>query len=270
MSPTMQETNDLFGNVSSLLVDAISHIPRLGARFQLQIAKGLVAYSEAIEIDDEFQQIQSNILDELAKNQREMSAYIDQWAPFATIWQFDRVEFMRIFGSGDGTAAVHFARDINQFTDISNQIAIRETALAVNFMAVNASRLRKHISSQIDEWQLEYLKLLKKKTDEKIVQLFEYTTENGRIVAEVPQNVDDLHRCCAFYENLTRSISHWKVVLVELTDYFEMLQRCKVISDNEYSDMKANMIEQWNEYLDKLTSAAEVLDDVKNCFKLML
>lgn len=266
----MQETNDFFGNVSNLLVDAIWLIPRLGTRFQLQKAKGLIAYSEAIEIDDAFQHVQSTILDELAKNQREMYTYIDQWTPFATIWQFDRLEFMRIFGNGDGTAAVHFARNINQFTDISNQIAIRETTLAVNFMAVNASQLRKHISAQIDEWRLDYLKLLKTKTDEKIVQLFEFTTENGRRVAEVPQNVGDLHRCCAFHKQLTRSISYWKVVLVELTDYFEMLQRCKMISDKEFSDMKTNMIEHWNEYLDKLTSADEVLDDAKNCFKLML
>lgn len=249
---------------------AISHIPRLSARFQLATATGLIAYSEAIQLDDEFQQTQSKILDELTKNLREMSAYIDQWSPFATIWQFDRLAFMRLFGAGEDTAAIHFARNINQFTDISNQIAIRETAVAVHFMAVDASQLRKHILAEIDEWQQSYLELLKTKTDEKIAKLYEYTAENGRRIAEVPTNVDDLHRCCAFYEYLTRSIDHWKVVLIELTDYFEVLRRCNVISDNEFGDMKANMVTQWNEYLDKLTEADEVLGDAKNRLKLML
>lgn len=266
----MQEVNDLFGNVDSLLLDAISHIPRLSARFQLRAANSLIAYSKAIEMDDEFQQIQRKILEEMAKNQREMSTYIDQWAPFATIWQFDRLAFMRHFGAGDDTAAVHFAKNINQFTDISNQIAIRETALAVNFMAVNASQLRKHILAEINDWQMKYLELLKTKTDEKIAKLFDYTEENGRRVAEVPESVDDLHRCCAFYKCLARSIEHWKVVLVELTDYFEVLRRCKVISANDFSNMKANVINQWNAYLDKLAEAHEVLDDAKNRFKLML
>lgn len=266
----MQEINDLFGNIHGFLVDAISHIPRLSARFQLPAASDLIAYSRAIDMDNEFQQIRSNILDELAKNQREMSAYIDQWAPFTTIWKFDRLTFLRLFGAADDTAAVHFAKNINQFTDISNQIAIREISLTVNFMAVNALQLREHILAEIDEWQLKYLELLKTKTDEKIKKLFEYTAENGRRVAEMPKNVDDLHRCCAVYQCLIHSIDHWKVVLVELTDYFEVLRRCKVISDSEFSDMKANMITQWNEYLDKLTEADEALDDAKNRFKLML
>lgn len=266
----MQEINDLFGNVHGLLLDAISYIPRLSARFQLQTASDLIPYNRAIEMDNEFQEIRSKILDELAKNQRKMSAYIDQWTPFATIWQFDRLAFMRQFGAGDETAAVCFAKNINQFTDVSNQISIRETVLAVNFMAVNASQLRKHLLSEIDEWQLKYLELLKTKTDEKIAKLFEYTAENGRRVAEVPKTVDDLHRCSAFYDSLTCSIDHWRVVLVELTDNFEVLRRCKMISDSEFSDMKENMITQWNNYLDKLTEADEVLDDARNRFKLML
>lgn len=270
LTPTMQEVNDFFGNIDSLLLDAISFIPRLSARFRLQPANSLIAYSKAIEMDDEFQRIQRKILDEMAKNQREMSAYIDQWAPLATIWQFDRLAFMRHFGAGDDTAAVHFAKNLNQFTDISNQIAIRETSLAVNFMAVNASQLRTNILAEIDDWQMKYLELLKTKTDEKIAKLFDYTEENGRRVAEVPKSVDDLHRCCSFYECLKRSIEHWKVVLVELIDYFEVLRRCKVISADEFSNMKANMIRQWNAYLDKLAGADEALDDAENRFKLML
>lgn len=221
-------------------------------------------------MDDGFQQIQSNILDGLAKNQRKMSTYIDHWTPFASIWQFDRTVFMQLFGGGDDTAAVHFAKNINQFTDIANQISIRETALAVNFMSVNAFQLRKHILNEINEWQLKYLELLKKKTDEKIAKLFEYTAKMGHRVIEVPKNVNDLHRCSEFYDYLMCSIGHWKTVLIELTDNFEVLRRCKVISDTEFSDMKANMITQWNAYLDRLTEADEVLADARNRFKLML
>lgn len=266
----MQEINDLFGNVHNYLVDAISHIPRLTSRFKLETPNDLIAYSNAIEMDDEFQRIQSKILDELEKNQCKMSAYIDQWIPFAAIWQFDRLAFMRHFGASDDTAAIHFAKNINQFTDISNEIAIRETSLAVNFMAVEALQLRKHIITEINEWQQNYLELLQTKTDEKIAKLYEFTAENGRRIAEVPQNVDDLYRCCAFYECLKHSIDHWKVVLVELTENFEVLRRCNVINDNQFSDMKTNMITQWNAFLDQLTDADEVLDDAKNRFKLML
>lgn len=265
----MQDIFDLFGNVHGLLIDAISHIPRLSVRFKLKSASCVVPYSEAIGSDAEFWEIQSNIMNELAKCQSEMSAYIDQWTPFCTIWQFDRAVFMRLFGASGGTAAVHFAKNINQFMDISNQISIREISLAVHFLSLNASQLQKQILDEVDEWQMKYLELLKTKTDGRIAKLFEYIAENGYRVAEPPENVDDLHRLCATYENLMHSIDHWKVELAEMVNNFEVLRRCKMISDNEFSNMKERITIQWNTYLDKLTEADEVLDDAKNRFKLV-
>lgn len=266
----MQELNDLFGNANRLLVDAISHLPRLCDRFGLQAESKTSSYSDAIASDEEFRQIQAEIMTELVNNQREMCAYIEQWTPFAVIWQLDRSNFMQHFGACDDIAAIHFARNINQFTEISNDIAIREPVLPVNFMVVNASELQRRILYGIDEWQSEYAALLKAKTDGKIAQLHSYMAENGHHLIEVPESVDDLHRCSTFYDNLSQSIGHWKIVLVELAEYLDVLRRCRVISDTEFADLKGNMTEEWNEHLNKLGRAPEILDDARNRFKLML
>lgn len=266
----MQEIADLFGNISQLLLTSLSYVPRLHKRLHLKLTAVILPYHKVIETDLEYQQVQSTILFELKRNQREMFSYIEQWAPFAPIWQLDKDIFIEYFGSLENVPAEQFDKNIQQFNDISNQIAIRETTSIVNFMIIYAKKLRRFILMEIEDWQQRYLELLKQQTEEKITQFFNYTKENGDRVTEVPKTVEDLQRCCSFLAQLLTNVGHWKRVVDILNSNINILQKYDVFIGGEFREMKLTMAQQWNDYMKKLADADEMLENAQESFKLIL
>lgn len=269
LTPKMRQISDFFGNIYLILAKSIRLLPRLTERFRLSSHVQLT-YSEVIENDSECKSIQALILCEIKRNQREMLSYIEQWTPFAPIWQLDRDAFMLKFKTFENVSATKFDTNIQQFIEISNQIAIRGTSSNVNFMAVNVRQLRRFILMEIEEWQNEYLHLMEQIAREKLTDFFAYTNENAKVVVEDPNSVDDLHRCSAVYEKLTSEVDKWQSVLADLQQYFDVLEKYGVSIDGEFGDMKAEMTEHWNKYLNALKEADEILWNAKQRFKLKL
>lgn len=253
-----------------MILEAFALLPRMSLRFQLSRTPETLSYSRRIESDRKFIETQTKIEDELLKNQRKLDEYMATWLPLASLWELNRDVFMENYKKIGEISAADFDLNVREFGEVSTQLALKEMVKVINFFVVNAKVLRRLILIEIEEWQQSYLQLLREITSDKIRSFFDYTTENGAKVCEAPQNVDDLRRCTAFYEQLIGEVAHWETVLGELAAEFEVLQKYEVPIDGPLLAMKLKCTDQWNQYRKKLEEADEVLDNARDSFKLLL
>lgn len=263
----MQEMINFFGNVNNMILFAFSQIPRLSYRFQIS-ENG--SYSDRISCDIEFNEIQTKIENELCENQKILNDYMNTWKPLASLWELNRNIFMETYKTIGEINAVDFDQNVQEFTVLSTQLALKEMTKTINFFEVNAKLLRRLILIEIEEWQQSYLQLLKEITTEKMQSFYDYTHENGKKLAKIPENVADLKCCTVSYEKLKTEINDWKKILFELTNEFEILQKYDVHIDGPLLAMKLKCKDQWMEYLKKIEEADEILDNARDNFKLLL
>lgn len=251
-----------------MILSALALVPRLSHRFRIQV--DVPHYVAAISDDTEFKALQTSIQAELRANQRKLYAYMSGWTPFAPLWQFERGLFMKHYREIGETTAADFDANVRAFTEVSTQLALQEVTKTINFVSINARRLRRSILIEIEEWQRSYLALMTDMTTERMRSFFEYTVAAGETIGEVPQNVDDLKRCSAFYDKTVGELDRWEKILHELEMDFEVLRKHDVRIDAPLQAMELKLGEQWNGHLMKIKEAAEVLDSARDNFKLML
>lgn len=155
----MQSIADYFGNIYRILLDSISHFPRLLQKFELKIPNNKLEIYKVIENNAEFREVQKSIVHEIMLNQREMMTYIEEWAPFVSLWQLDKKIFMDNFKKENAAAEI-FDKNVERLTDITNQIMFREIKSTVYFMIVNSKKLKQVLLEQVELWKIRYLDLL--------------------------------------------------------------------------------------------------------------
>lgn len=230
----------------------------------------LSEYFEVISNDVECLRWQSKIQEEIELNERKLKEYEEHWMQFAHLWQSDKAAIINEFESLATVSAMKYDEKIQDFITLSNQVAIRNVTKKVNFTLVIATKLRKTILIEIEEWKRLYLISLKNKTEVEIIEFFTYTNENGQKVSVTPKSVEELQKCCAIYEQLRSKIIDIKCNLNSLREQFDILIKYGVPINDDLNEMKQKMFTQWEDYLKKLNDADEVLNNAKDSFKLTL
>lgn len=122
---------------------------------------------KVIENNVEFREIQKSIVHEVMLNQREMMTCIEEWTPFASLWQLDKTIFVENFKK-ENAAALIFNKNVERLTDITNQIMFREIKSTVYFMIVYSKKLKQILLEQVELWKIRYLDLLEESALEQI------------------------------------------------------------------------------------------------------
>lgn len=252
------------------LFKSLHKIPRLLTALKQTIAGPMREYSEVIANDGDCLSWQSKIDDEFERIEANMKDYEEHWMQFGHIWQSNKQTKIIEFESLETATAQRYDQQLQDLIALSNQVAVREVSKKVNFTLIDATKLRKTILIEIEEWKRMYLISLKTKTQSKITELFTYTIENGQKLSIAPKTVEELQKCCAIYEQLKNEIDDRKRILYSLNDQFEVLLKYGVPIDDELNEMKENMLTQWEDYLEKLNVADEELNNAKDSFKLTL
>lgn len=245
-------------------------IPRLVEAFYLKAPEPQLPFVEVIRNDDECVRLQTQIQEELDKNEIKMRRYEDEWMQFAYIWQCDKASIIDKFATIENATAEKYDQKLQDLIALSNQVAIREVLSKVNFTMVDASKLRQSILLEIEKWKNMYLLSLKSKTESQIKEFFAYTNENGQKLSITPKSVEELQKCCTIYEQLRNDIDGSKCNLSSIHDQFEVLLKYGVTIDGELLEMNESIGMQWEAYLEKLNAAEEVLNNAKDSFKLTL
>lgn len=266
------EVHVMLKTIYEKLFKSLRKIPRLLTALKLTPAESLHEYFEVISNDANCLNWQSKIDEELNRIEAKMREYEEHWTQFAHIWQSDKQTMIIDFESLATTTATALKYDqkLQDLIALSNQVAVREVSKKVNFTLVDATKLRKTILIEIEEWKRMYLISLKTTTQMKITEIFEYTKVNGQKLSIAPKTVEELQKCCAIYEQLKNEIDDSKRNLNSLSDQFEVLHKYGVPIDGELNEMKETMLTVWNGYLEKLNDADEELNNAKDSFKLTL
>lgn len=252
------------------LFRSLRKIPRLLKALKLTTTESSPEYFEIISNDVDCLGWQSKIEDEFHRIEINMKQYEEHWTQFAHIWQSDKQTIITEFELLETATALKYDQKLQDLIALSNQVAVREISKKVHFTQVDATKLRKTILIEIEEWKRMYLASLKTKTQFKITAFFKYTEENGQKLSIAPKTVDELQKCCTIYEQLKNDIDASKHNLNSLRDQFEVLHKYGVPIDGELNEMKENMLKQWEDYLEKLNVADEELNNAKDSFKLTL
>lgn len=269
-SPSTTEIRAMFESIYEKLLRSQQEISRLLKALKLPVTEPLPEYYEVISKDTECLRWQSKILEEIEHNEHKLKEYEGHWMQFSHIWQSDKNKILAEFELLDSATASKYDQIIQDFIALSNQVAVREVSKKVNFMSVDATKLRKTILIEIEEWKRLYLISLKNKTQTKCIAFFTYTDENGQKLSVAPKTVEELQKCCAIYERLRTEIDDSKCNLNSLRDQFDVLHKYGVPIDDELNGMQENMYAQWEDYLKKINDADEVLNNAKDSFKLTL
>lgn len=257
-------------NIYEKLSQSQRKIVRLSNALEVTPAEVLPEYFTVISNDGDCLRWQSKIQDELERSRDKLKEYEENWTQFAHIWQSEKNAVIKEFESEPTVTAAKYDQKVQDLITLSNQVAVREVSKQVNFMLVDAAKLRKTILIEIEEWKRMYLISLKNKTQAKIIELYTYIEENGKNVSVAPKSVDELQKCCAVYERLRSEIDDSKCKMNSLDEQFEVLLKYGVPIDGELRTMKDGMRTQWQDYLKKLNDADEVLNNAKDSFKLTL
>lgn len=268
--PDPQRIQASFESIFELLLESISKLPRLVDSFGLQPTKKSINYTEIIAIDAECLSWRTKIQEEIITNERNMQLYREKWLQYAYVWQSNKIETIEQFACNEDAIAENCDNKVQEHIELANQIAVRELYSKVHFMLVDATKIRKKIRIDIEEWKYFYLNALKQKTDKKLIEFFVYVEMNGEKIAQTPKSVDELQKCCTFYDQLTGEIDRCKCILNELHDQFNVLSKYGVSIDDELNERKACLHQRWNDYLRKLNDADEMLNNAKDGFKLTL
>lgn len=269
-TPSSSEVNEMLQNIYEKLSQSQRKIARISNTLAVTPVEPLPEYVEVISNDVDCLRWQSKIQDELERSKCKLREYEEHWTQFAHIWQSDKKAIISEFESQPTATATKYDQKVQDLITLSNQVAVREVSKKVNFMMVDATKLRKTILVEIEEWKRVYLISLKNKTQAKINEFYAYTEENGRNVSVTPKSVDELQKCCAVYERLRSEIDDSKCKMSSLNEQFEVLLKYGVPIDGELCTMKDGMRTQWQDYLKKLNDADEVLNNAKDSFKLTL
>lgn len=156
--PTIRELNDFLGTINLSVIDSITRFPRLFEKFKLPKPDGMTSFAQVISIDEDFDRLQHNILEELNHNQMQLMEYLDTWTPFKQIWEVDKTLFFKTL---DPRTANEFDKDITLYGETANQVQMQETTVPVYFTEVHSFKLKTSILSHIDKWIEGYIELLK-------------------------------------------------------------------------------------------------------------
>lgn len=269
-NPNAIELLAMLQAVYGKLAKSQQKIPRLLEAFYLKAPEPQLPFVEVITSDDECVRLQSQIQEELKKNEIKMRQYEEEWMQFAHIWQSDKAILIDRFATIENATAERYDQELQGLIALSNQVAVREVLSKVNFTMVDASKLRQSILFEIDEWKNMYSISLKNKTESQIREFFAYTNENGQKLSITPKSVEELQKCCTIYEQLRNDIDNSKCNLSSIHDQFEVLLKYGVTIDGELFEMNESIGVQWEAYLEKLNAADEVLNNAKDSFKLTL
>lgn len=260
--PEAQRIRTSIESIFDRLLKSISTIPRLVESLNLHSSEKPINYSKLIESDPECLTWRTKINAEIKLNEENMHCYRKTWLQYAHLWQSNKMV--------DCTTAMEFDKKIQEHLVLSNEITIRELSSKVHFMLVNAIGIRRKIRNEIDEWKQLYLKLLKQKTNEKLMEFLSYIDVNTERISHTPKSVDELQCSCTIYEQLTNEIERCKCILNELSDQFNVLNKYGVQIDDELNALHTTINARWEEYLNKLNDADEMLNNAKDSFKLTL
>lgn len=269
-NPNTIELQAMLQRVYEKLAKSQQKIPRLLDAFYLRAPEPQLPFDEIISKDGDCVRLQAQIQDEIKKNQMKMQQYEEEWMQFAHIWQSNKSIIIDKFATIDIATAMEYDQKLQDLIALSNQVAIRAVLNKVNFTMVDALQLRHSILFEIDKWKSMYLISLKNKTESEIKEFFNYTNENGQKLSITPKSVEELKKCCAIYERLRNDIDNSKCNLNSIHDQFEVLLKYGVAIDGELCEMKERIGMQWEDYLEKLNVADEVLNNAKDSFKLTL
>lgn len=164
-SPSFREISDFLKSLSNIVVDTLSLFPRLFEKFKLPTRSDLQPYDIVIKDDVEFGRLKNAIIDEVAYCQQQMFEYQSVWRQFESIWEVDKVEFMRRFDEDDANI---YDQNINTHMETANEVQLQETITNAYFIDVNATKIKASVIAQIDEWKELYLEVLKKKAYDRI------------------------------------------------------------------------------------------------------
>ncbi|XP_031626211.1 dynein heavy chain 2, axonemal [Contarinia nasturtii] len=269
-SPSTTEIRAMFKSIFEKLSRPQQAISRLLKALKLPSSEHLLEYFEVISNDTECLRLQSKIHKEIEHNEEKLKEYEAHWMQFSHIWQSDKSKIITEFELLETATASKYDQRIQEFIALSNQVAVREVSKKVNFMSVDATKLRKTILVGIEEWKRLYLISLKNKTQTMCITFFKYTDENGQKLSVAPKTVEELQKCCAIYERLRTEVDDSKCNLNSLRDQFDVLHKYGVPIDDQLNGVQENMYAQWEDYLKKLNDADEVLNNAKDSFKLTL
>lgn len=269
-TPNSDNLRAMLQTVYQKLSQSYRNIPRLLQTLKLPPPEPLRQFVEVISSDTECKQLQSKIEAEIECNDIKMKHYEARWMHFADIWESDKATVIRELESDETAVAQKYDKKLQDLLSLSNQVSLREVSTKVNFSMVDATKLRRAIIIEIDDWKRRYLISLKIKTESKTRDFFRYIKENGQNVSIVPKSVDELKKCCAIYEQLRNEVDDSKYNLYCIRDQFVVLERYGVAIDGEFNEMKQNITMQWENYLKQLDEANEVLNNAKDSFKLTL
>lgn len=102
------------------------------------------------------------------------------WEPFRDMWEVDKERFIIRYQNQKPSAAA-FDSNIGRYTEVANNVQMQETISIVHFIMINAGDLKKSIIEHCVTWQRMLCELLRKMTNEKIEQVYEYIRINTEL-----------------------------------------------------------------------------------------
>lgn len=257
--PSVQLIRSSFLDIFHLIIMAVSKLPRIVQRLDVQPTEKLSAFSDLISKDSECLDWQLKIEKELKLNEQNMELYQKRWLQYAYLWQLDKPETIERFAISELATANGFNEKVIEHRTLSHRITLIDSTMKVHFMLVNATEIRKKIRIEIEEWKRLYLDALHRKTNEKLVEWLKYIDENSEQILKQPKSVEELQKCCTTYEQLTSEIDRYKCTLTALNGQFDILYKYGVSIDGSLNELRLTMRPRWQEYLSKLNDANEML-----------
>lgn len=255
--PSIEEINNLFGNIHRSILEAFSQIPRLNRRLRAKSIESISDYHEIIAEDNEFREKQRLIERLLIENQQKLKAYVEMWTPFVTFLQHKCTEL-----DHEPMAVVDIEQNVHKMSEMSTQLALKDIREIISFVSVDAQQLRRQILIEIREWQRCHWQIAVHATLEKMLRFFsEIDKENDIHVSEVSiQNDEELHRYNQFYDRLKTEIDKWRCTVDEVNFSFDIFSRHDVSIDDTLEAMKVKLNRRWNDRLKSFDRTREMLD----------
>ncbi|XP_034231069.1 dynein heavy chain 2, axonemal [Thrips palmi] len=262
--PTLLEVGTMVSRVLRSFLDSLKGVPRLWERFNTKVVHP--SFYQVIENDEECKKLQASLNQEMTTTVEQLKEHLTRWEPFRDMWEVNKDQFIASYEKMNAPIS-EFDLAIAKYSATAENVQLLETTSQVHFLLINSSALKQAISEHCTMFSTLVSTLLRKLANEKITNIYKYTSENGSKINEEPKNLKDLQESLALYDRLVSEVPVKEKEFPIIRGQMAVLRNYDVEIPQDMQELEQGLDQRWQWYLDLLKSGEEMLATSKDVFQ---
>lgn len=259
--PNLDGIQSFLVQISEIPIAAIQSFMALSRKY-VATANTMPPYYKSIQAENAYQNEIRMVREEI----QTVRIHVDQWLTF---WQQiihsihqTQSEIETQFTNNNCRSSVLTAQ-LDEYTRLSKEISTCRVITKAHFVNIKAADVKATLNRRVKSLKESTLLRLKSLSRMKLTFVYDYMTENTRLMAMEPKNPDQIEQSLQLHHTFVTEAKNVAAEFVELYAYFEILDENIIAIETDVRAQVDGLDRRWQMYLAQFEQSEAMLEEAR-------